>query len=57
MLLYQFRCRDCRNLYEVEDKESEIECCGSIAPRVYAVGGISFKGSGWHSTDYKNKKG
>lgn len=53
MLLYQFRCKECRTLYEVEDKEAQIECCGSTVLRVYAIGGISFKGSGWHSKDYK----
>lgn len=53
MLVYQFRCRQCRTLFEESDKEAQVECCGEIAPRMYMIGGISFKGSGFHKTDYK----
>lgn len=53
MLIYQFRCKHCRNLFEESDKTAEVECCGEIAPRIYMMGGISFKGSGFHRNDYR----
>lgn len=50
---YDFKCKKCEKRFELPTKESGLQCCKQTVQRVYSVSGISFKGSGWYSTDYK----
>jgi putative FmdB family regulatory protein len=62
MPLYEYRCSSCGKTFELrlritEDSTSPVLCsCGSEADRVYSAPAISFKGSGFYDTDYKQKK-
>ena len=51
--LYEFRCKECLKKYVFKDRDIEVECCSQPLSRIYAVGGISFKGSGFYRNDSK----
>lgn len=59
---YDYKCKDCGNIFEVFHSMSEnpeIVCpvCGAKAQKKIGAGaGIVFKGNGFYVTDYKNKK-
>ena len=60
MPAYDFRCTDCDTVFEVNRPmtASGGECCpdcGAVATKVFAATGISFKGSGFHNTDYRTR--
>lgn len=52
MRTYEFKCKECSKVFESRDRLAKIECCDMLASRLYSVGGISFKGSGFHKNDY-----
>ncbi len=61
MPIYEYKCEN-RHVFDVLQKMSEdplTQCveCGAPVRKVLQPVGISFKGSGFYSTDYNNKKG
>ncbi len=62
MPTYGYRCSQCGHELEVFQSMSAEplrvcpECSGALRKQIYPVG-ISFKGSGFYSTDYKNGGG
>jgi len=66
MAIYVYRCPD-NHVWELDypmgSAPSEIECtdnfsfyCGNLASRVYLPTAVSFKGSGFYSTDNHKTK-
>ncbi len=60
MAAYDFRCSACRCTFEVVrpmGASSDETCpeCGAIAKKVFTPVGVSFKGTGFHNTDYRPK--
>ena len=53
MALYHYECSACLTIVEVVRSISELEVlpvcdvCGSVMKRLYAIGGVEFKGNGW----------
>jgi putative FmdB family regulatory protein len=61
MPIYEYKC-DSGHVFDVIQRMSDealTECqeCGAPAARVLHPVAIHFKGSGFHNTDYKTKKG
>ena len=61
MPIYEYKCEN-RHVFDIMQKMSEdplTQCveCGAPVRKVLQPVGISFKGSGFYSTDYNNKKG
>jgi len=61
MPIYEYKCEN-GHVFDVLQKMSEdplMECveCGVPVRKVLQPVGISFKGSGFYSTDYSSKKG
>lgn len=60
MPTYDYKCAECEDVFEVtraSTDTSAVTCprCGSAAKRVFTPVGVVFKGSGFHSTDYRSK--
>lgn len=59
MPTYTYKCDNCGQfdwIHSIEDKLSDCPKCGiAELKRVYGNVGISFKGSGFYSTDSKGK--
>lgn len=59
MVNYDYGCSECGNKVEVSHsimEERIIKCpCGSIMQRLITTTGISFKGNGFHNTDYRKR--
>jgi putative FmdB family regulatory protein len=57
MPTYEYRCTQCLHTFEryqaVGDAPPECPRCGSPSRKVYASVGLIFKGSGFHTTDYR----
>lgn len=58
MPAYDYRCSTCEDVFEVvrsSSDDAEVRCpaCGAPAKRVFTPVGVVFKGSGFHSTDYR----
>ena len=58
MPAYDFKCPACSHVTEVtrpSTDDSEVACprCGEAMRRVFTPVGVHFKGSGFHSTDYR----
>lgn len=58
MPIYDYQCKDCNatmSIHSAMDKESTPLCvtCEKPMTRVYSVGAVTFKGSGFYSTDKK----
>ena len=61
MPIYEYKCEN-GHVFDVLQRMSDApltECieCGATVQKVLQPVGISFKGSGFYSTDYNNKKG
>lgn len=59
---YDYRCIPCDSSFEITrsiNDRASVACptCGTEATRVFSPVGIVFKGSGFHSTDYRSDKG
>ena len=58
MPLYEYVCQDCRVRHDIrhgfDETAGPCPACGGALERVFHVGGIHFKGSGFYTTDYKN---
>ncbi|MFL6463122.1 MAG: FmdB family zinc ribbon protein [Bryobacteraceae bacterium] len=57
MPLYEYRCENCGELFEVMQKFSDEpltvhEKCGGKVERLLSAPAFQFKGSGWYVTDY-----
>ena len=60
MPVYDYRCKECNKIFEVEHKAGDMpmkHCpsCGGGLKKVYNPIGVVFKGSGFHSTDYRKE--
>ncbi len=60
MPIYEYRCDDCGNTFEVMQKFSDApietcELCGGGVRKVLHPVAIHFKGSGFYTTDYARK--
>lgn len=57
MPLYEYRCQQCGNIFEVMQKFADeplkvhVECGGEVE-RLISAPALQFKGSGWYITDY-----
>lgn len=60
MPLYEYKCKECNESFEVLQKinsrplEKCIHCSGSVE-KLISVSSFQLKGSGWYVSDYKNK--
>lgn len=57
MPLYEYRCENCGQQFEVMQKFSDApltthEACGGKVNRLLSAPALQFKGSGWYITDY-----
>ncbi len=62
MPLYEYQCKDCKQVTEVIQKFSDpdlTQCkeCGGILDRLLSAPSIRFKGSGWYVNDYGKSDG
>lgn len=60
MPLYEYRCTNCNHLFEVfhevGGQPGPCPNCGTTsAHRVFTSVGLIFKGSGFHTTDYRRR--
>lgn len=53
MPVYEFKCKVCDTVYEFGERDVDTKCCDEPLVRLYSIGGISFKGSGFYATDNK----
>lgn len=57
MPLYEYRCTKCNHVFEVHHEvgASPGRCpnCGGEPRRIFTSVGLIFKGSGFHTTDYR----
>jgi putative FmdB family regulatory protein len=57
MPVYEYRCTQCLHRFELYQAVGEAapECpqCGSPSRKVFTSVGLIFKGSGFHTTDYR----
>ena len=61
MPTYEYRCPECGHSFDESesfDAPPEHVCpkCGTLAPRVFGVPYIRFKGTGFYSTDSKKRE-
>lgn len=59
MPIYEYRCRDCEQIFEEwqrnhEDVEAPCPVCGGEAQRIISNTSFVLKGTGWYVTDYAN---
>jgi putative FmdB family regulatory protein len=62
MPIYEYKCKDCDNHFEImqkisEDPLKECEKCGGSLEKQWSLSGFQFKGAGWYVTDYAGQKG
>lgn len=61
MPTYTYKCTPCDKSYDqvrsmtAPEKIVICESCGQVAKRIYGLGAVSFNGSGFYSTDKKDK--
>jgi len=57
MPIYEYKCEQCGNVFEVRQKFSDKplvthDGCGGAVHRLISPPALQFKGSGWYVTDY-----
>lgn len=62
MPLYEYKCDQCQQVFEVMQKFSDAplethEGCGGRVKRLISAPALQFKGSGWYITDYARSGG
>lgn len=62
MPVYEYRCKSCGTTFEIEHgfhdaRPTKCERCGGVLARVFHPVGLVFKGSGFHTTDYRKPGG
>ncbi|MGQ9618595.1 MAG: FmdB family zinc ribbon protein [Candidatus Aminicenantia bacterium] len=60
MPLYEYRCSECGEKFEIIQKISDAslkKCpsCGGALKKLFSPPMLQFKGSGWYITDYAKK--
>ena len=59
MPVYEYKCPNCGGFEETrkmsDPKRQRCPKCRYKVERIYSPAGIIFKGTGWYTTDYKNK--
>lgn len=60
MPVYDFKCSECSTVFEIKrspKQRDDVHCpeCESPAKRVFTPVGVVFKGSGFHTTDYRKQ--
>lgn len=55
---YEYKCPECGKMFERDTTEGELWCAvagegshNELTKRVYSLGGITFKGSGFYKND------
>ena len=61
MPIYEYRCQACSYTFDLKqgfDAEPIAMCliCSGQAPRVFSMPAVIYKGSGFYTTDYKQKE-
>ena len=61
MPIYEYRCQACSHTFDLKqgfDAEPIATCliCSGQAPRVFSMPAVIYKGSGFYTTDYKQKE-
>ncbi len=62
MPFYEYKCGNCENNFEIQQNINDeplktcTKCERQELKRVFHTSAIIFKGSGFYTTDYKNKK-
>jgi predicted nucleic acid-binding Zn ribbon protein len=58
MPVFDYKCDGCDSVYEDIDPAKEFPpvCCGVQTRKIWAMGGISFRGPGFYVNDYKEKR-
>jgi putative FmdB family regulatory protein len=59
MPAYDYRCTSCKTTFEVvrqhaSTSDESCPACGGATKRIFTPVGVVFKGSGFHTTDYRN---
>jgi putative FmdB family regulatory protein len=59
MPLYEYRCTNCHHVFdkvhEVGGTPGPCPNCGGMPQRIFTSVGLIFKGSGFHTTDYRKR--
>ena len=61
MPVYEYACENCEHAFQQQRRVTERQSarcprCNGIGRKVIGAVGIIFKGSGWHSTDYRKSE-
>lgn len=61
MPLYEFECPACGRVFEelcrtVDTGHAPCPACGQSAPRIVSLSAFALKGSGFHATDYVQRR-
>lgn len=61
MPIYEYRCKDCHQLFEewqkgFEDRQVACPICGGSSSRLISGSAFVLKGSGWYVTDYSHRR-
>ncbi|MCL4794100.1 MAG: zinc ribbon domain-containing protein [Bryobacteraceae bacterium] len=62
MPLYEYKCANCGDVFEVIQKFSDApltthQACGGAVQRLISSSALQFKGTGWYVTDYAKGNG
>ena len=60
MPIYEYRCMNCNHVFEVFHEvgghPGPCPNCGGAPQRIFTSVGLIFKGSGFHTTDYRKRR-
>lgn len=54
--VYEFKCNTCDSIYELSTPDTIYICCTTPVKRIYSLGAITFKGSGFYKNDSRKGK-